>query len=121
MNRRKLLSRAAMIVASALVPLAGFAKNAVNLEQYERFRMTFHTDRTLDEPSTLVTGWVPVAFGDILEMDRIRKTRNPEQGSWVVVGCKRQDEGILEVFSVTDSRPITIDLLNCNLRVPRLR
>ena len=132
MNRREVLSRAGMAVASALVPFVSFAEgrsksyqyvsyhdSLIELEQFERLGMN-HDGVTSSGGPVYSTAWLPVVFDDIVRGDLIRRTRRPELGAWWVVDCKRQDEGILEVSPAYTSGPVIVDLLDGNLRVPRL-
>lgn len=112
-SRRDLLRVALMTAVSALVPFACFAKSRPGLEQYERFRVMIRNGVT--------AGWAPVAFEDIVEGDLIRKASlSRRNGVWRVDGCGRQGRGILDVTPVHPSGPVVVDLLDSNLRVPRL-
>lgn len=131
-SRRDVLAGMVAVVASALVSSLGFAKghtrsyryvcyhdNLIELQQYERLRM-IRDGVTSDGGPVFTTDWAPVAFWDIGKGDLIRKATAPKEGMWLVEGCKRQCEGVLEVSPVTHTGPIVVDLLSGNLRMPRL-
>lgn len=119
MKRREVLNGLVAAAASTLIPFASLAGSGVRQEQYERFRM-IRSGMTLGDRPIFTSGWVPVAFEDIGEEDLIRKAAKPEEGMWRVEGCGRQAEGILDVSSPYPSGLQIVDLLNGNLRVPRL-